>query len=53
MSKFPMGRIVLTRGVYQWLTVNGEFYHFVNACGTQGATGAISAQRIESRMNSL
>ncbi len=39
MSKFPMGRIVLTRGVYQWLTVNGEFYHFVNACLKRHARG--------------
>jgi hypothetical protein len=30
MSKFPMGQIVLTRGVYEWMTVNGNFYHFVN-----------------------
>jgi len=32
MGKFPMGRIVLTRGVYEWATVNGGFYHFVNTC---------------------
>ena len=39
MSNFPMGQIVLTRGVYEWMAVNGEFYHFVNTCLKRHANG--------------
>ena len=30
MNKFPLGQMVLTRGVYDWMVHNGEFAHFVN-----------------------
>jgi hypothetical protein len=39
MDKFPMGKIVLTRDVYEWMTVNGDFYHFVNECLKRHAKG--------------
>ena len=39
MSNFPMGQIVLTRGVYEWMTVNGEFYHFVHMCLSRHSRG--------------
>lgn len=32
MAKFPMGQLVTTREVYDWMIVKGDFYHFVNAC---------------------
>jgi len=54
MGKFPMGRIVLTRGVYEWATVNGGFYHFVSieVCAPgQKETGATSVHKPKSRMS--
>jgi len=30
VGNFPMGQIVLTRGVYEWMKADGEFFHFVN-----------------------
>jgi len=39
MSKFPMGQIVLTRGVYDWMIRNGEFAHFVSGCLKRHARG--------------
>lgn len=39
MGKFPMGRIMLTRGVYEWVTVNSAFYHFVNGSLKRHARG--------------
>jgi hypothetical protein len=39
MSKFQMGRIVLTREVYEWAIVNGGFYQFVMGSLKRHASG--------------
>lgn len=39
MSKFPLGQIVLTRGIYDWMAHNGEFSHFVDASIKRHARG--------------
>jgi len=39
VSKFPTGQIVLTRGVYDWMTHNGDFAHFVNSSIKRHARG--------------
>lgn len=39
MGKFSMGQIVLTRAVYEWMIVNGEFNHFVTGSIKRHANG--------------
>jgi len=39
MSRFQMGKIVLTRGVYEWSVVNSDFAQFVHASLKRHARG--------------
>jgi hypothetical protein len=39
MDKLSMGQIVLTRGVYEWIVVNGDFAHFVTRSLKRHARG--------------
>jgi len=39
MSRFQMGKIVLTRGVYEWSAANGDFAQFVHASLKRHARG--------------
>ena len=39
MSSFPMGKLVLTRGVYEWAIIKGDFYRFVNSSLKRHARG--------------
>lgn len=39
IGKFPMGKVVLTRGVYDWVIVNGGFQSFVSGSLKQHARG--------------
>ena len=39
MTKFPLGKIVVTNGVHEWSLVKSEFYHFVIGCLKRHARG--------------
>jgi len=47
VAQFSMGRIVLTRGVYDWTVVKGDFAHFVTSSlkrHTRGDWGNLSPE---------
>jgi hypothetical protein len=39
MGKFPMGKVVLTKGVYDWTIVRSDFRQFVSGCLKRHARG--------------